>query len=405
MIFLASGVLAYWMIRPNTSYTDSSLSLESWDVPMQAPHNAFTDMVYWNGEFYLAFRAAPRHGPSDDSKIVVLKSTDTKTWTTSGDFSVVGEDIRDPKMAVIGTRLFIYVIIRQIGSSGAGEVVTTRYSYTDDGETWTDLTDIAPANKVFWRPKTNNSVNWYCPIFGDEKIELYNTTDGINWVKVSTLLDGQGANEVDIEFLPGGRIIAVIRQQFGTDVKGTMIAVSNYGYTSWTYTQIPFTKLDGPCLFSYGSNIYAVARWQPEVDPLFQHLGSDWTKKRTSLYLIEQDNITYLTDLPSCGDTSYPAAVKRGSTVYISYYTNDPLWDFPWALGMNLPTRIRIAKFSISRLEDLADTLLTEPAILPSFPWLDYVFFFGFILISLLLAFKLSKRWKDKIIIKRKFLL
>ncbi len=401
-IFMATGLIAYWMIRPNTSFVDPSLGIESWDVPMQSAHDAFTDMVYWNGEFFLSFRSAPMHSPIDDSKIVVLKSTDAKTWAISGEFSVEGVDVRDPKMAVIGTRLFIYVELRQIGTFGSGEITSTQYSYTDDGETWTDLADSKPANKRYWRPKTNNSIYWYCPIFEDEKIELYNSSNGINWVKVSTVLDGQGANEVDIEFLPDGRIIAIIRQQFGVDTTGTIIAVSNYAYTNWSYNQFTHTRLDGPCVFSYNNRIYAVGRWQPEIDPLFQQLGSSLCKKRTALYLIEIDNITYLSDLPSQGDTSYPAAVKVGSTIYISYYTNDPLWDFPWFLGSLMPTRIRIAKFSLSGLENLADTRLTEPATLPSFPWIDYVYFFGFMPISLDLAYKLSKRWKDKTIIKKK---
>ena len=401
-IFLITGLMAYWIIRPNTSFVDPSLGLESWDVPMQSSHDAFTDMVYWNGEFYLSFRSATIHSPIDDSKITVLKSPDAKNWTKSGEFSVVGTDVRDPKMAVIGTQLFIYVELRQIGTYGEGEITTTQYSYTDDGENWAELTDILPANKRFWRPKTNNSIYWYCPIFEDEKIELYNSSDGINWIKVSTLLDGQGANEVDIEFLPDGRIIAIIRQEFGVDITGTIIAVSNYAYTNWTYNQITYSRLDGPCLFSYNSKIYAVARWQPELDPFFQVLGSVFSKKRTSLYLIDINNITYLSDLPSQGDTSYPAAVKVGSTIYISYYTNDPLWDFPWFLGSIMPTRIRIAKFSGSNLENLANARYTEPAIVPSFPWLDYVFFFGLIPISLLISFKLSTKWKNKQIIKKK---
>jgi hypothetical protein len=409
-LFVIGGFFAYWFIRPNTSHVEPSLGIESWDVPSQSAHDAFTDMVYWNGEYYLTFRAAALHTTLDDSKVVILKSSDAKTWTNSYEFSVAGRDIRDPKMAVIGTRLFIYCNIRIIGTFGEDEITTTQYSYTDDGATWTVLKDIQPANKRFWRPKTNDSVNWYCPIFEDRVIELYNTTDGINWIKVSTLLDGQGADEVDIEFLPDGKIIAVIRQQLGASAIGnnelaTLIAVSNYDYTSWTFTQSMLTRLDGPSLFKKNNKIYAVGRWQPEVDIFLQLSGSLICKKRTSLYLIEQDKIVYISDLPSSGDTSYPAAVVRGSSVYISYYTNDPIWDYPWFLGSLMSTRVRIAKISLSRLESLANKKLTDyqetGGVQPSIPWLDYVIYIGSILVSSFLAIRLSKYWKDKVIIKR----
>jgi len=389
--FVVSGLFAYWFIRPNTAYLDPDLSVESWDLPMQSSHNAFTDLISWNYDdwFYLAFRTAPSHGPTEESQIIVWKSPDTKNWYLSNEFNLTGKDVRDPKLAVIGSRLFIYIVVREIGSTGSDEITTTYYSYTEDGFDWQDLKEILPKNKRFWRPKTNNSNYWYCPVFEDEKIELYNTTDGINWMKTSTLLEGQGANEVDIEFLPSGRMIAVIRQQFGVEITGTIIAVSNYNYSEWTYSQIDFARLDGPCLFSYQEKIYAVARWQPEVDPILQQVGSPLAKQRTALYLIQPENITYLSDLPSQGDTSYPGAVIKGNFIYISYYTNDPLWDFPWFLGMLMPTRVRIAKISLSNLESLVINRIAEDAILPQFPWFDYVYFFGILLLSLYISLKI----------------
>jgi len=76
-------------------------------------------------------------------------------------------------------------------------------------------------------------------------------------------------------------------------------------------------------------------------------LGSAISQKRTALFLVKEnaEGLIHLTDLPSCGDTSYAGAAIADGKVFISYYTNDPRKDYPWLLGMLLPTRIQITEF------------------------------------------------------------
>ena len=45
-----------------------------WD---QAPHNAFTDLIHWEGKFYCAFREGKGHA-GDLGKLRVLSSVDGK---------------------------------------------------------------------------------------------------------------------------------------------------------------------------------------------------------------------------------------------------------------------------------------------------------------------------------------
>src|SRR5437773_1087890 len=47
-----------------------------WD---QAPHNAFTDLVRWRGNWYCTFREADAH-VGGDGKLRVLTSADGRTW-------------------------------------------------------------------------------------------------------------------------------------------------------------------------------------------------------------------------------------------------------------------------------------------------------------------------------------
>lgn len=79
-----------------------------------------------------------------------------------------------------------------------------------------------------------------------------------------------------------------------------------------------------------------------------------YSRKRTSVFLVEEDGPRYLTDLPSAGDTSYAGIVIRGDELFTSYYTSDIEQDYAWLLGMFRPSSIRMARIDLPALERLA---------------------------------------------------
>jgi hypothetical protein len=126
-------------------------------------------------------------------------------------------------------------------------------------------------------------------------------------------------------------------------------------FTSWTYAKSFVTRLDGPRLFAHGGRVYAIGRSEPWgfAPPLF-HTGSILSRKRTALFLVEPDRLVHLTDFPSAGDTSYAGVAIHGEHLYASYYTSDVTADWPWIVGMLRPSEVRVARFSLQRLEALA---------------------------------------------------
>ena len=64
-----------------------------------APHNAFTDLVRWNDQFYCAFREGRGH-VSTDGRIRVLSSKDANAWTSTGLVELAGFDLRDAHLSV-----------------------------------------------------------------------------------------------------------------------------------------------------------------------------------------------------------------------------------------------------------------------------------------------------------------
>ena len=113
------------------------------------------------------------------------------------------------------------------------------------------------------------------------------------------------------------------------------------------------TRLDGPALFS-DRRIFAVGRFQTKTGRPFLYQGSIFSRKRTSLFLVEGSGLTRLADLPSSGDTSYAGTVLQEGVLFISYYSSDPGRDISWIQGMFRPTQINIARISLSALSDCA---------------------------------------------------
>lgn len=72
-------------------------------------HNAFTDLAFFGGQYYLTFRSCPDgHMIFPSSRIIILSSTDTKSWRLAHAFSVPNRDVRDPHFLALGDALFVY---------------------------------------------------------------------------------------------------------------------------------------------------------------------------------------------------------------------------------------------------------------------------------------------------------
>ena len=324
-------------------------------------------MIQWRGLFYIAYVSSPFHFGSDKSVLHVKFSSDQgHTWGQVDTFNPTGEDIRDPKFAVIGDRLFLYALKN---TSFVAEPYITVYSYTQDGVVWSSFETVPGLDGwLFWRPKTQDGVTFFNSAYWYQhgKALLLKSTDGINWETVSTIHEGGHNDETEIEFLPDGRLLATARLEydswgdgmFGQPLGATLIAVSEPPYTNWTaLLESKVTRLDGPYLFTYHNRVYAVGRYQPDLGnsgPLTDQ-GSILARKRTSLFEVRLDGLAYLTDLPSDGDTSYEGLVLDGDTAYISYYTSPVSHDYAWILGMLTPSQVRMAKVDLKVLEELAN--------------------------------------------------
>ncbi len=354
-----ASTLGYWFLRPNRAAVDAALGLESWDVVRDGLHNSNTDLIEWNDGFLLAHAASPYHLGSKACRIILRFSQDGREWTRLAELRMPGEDIRDPKLARIGGKLFLYALPNR---GLAAKPYGTVYATSDDGQIWSSFAPIDLPGWLLWRPKTRDGNTWYAGAYWHEhgKSALLSSRDGVHWAIESVVHGDEGNDETDVELLRDGRILLTARLEmaadsaFGHRDAGTLLALADPPYREWSRARSTLTRLDGPALFQHGGRVYAVARHQPGPRHALNQLGGVFSRKRTAIFLVEPDRLVHLTDLPSAGDTSYAGVVVRDGAAWISYYTSDISSDYPWLLGMLAASDIRLARVSLEKLEAVA---------------------------------------------------
>jgi len=54
VLVILSALFAYWYLRPNRAHVDTGVVTDSWDIANDGMHNSNTDMIEWQGKFYIS---------------------------------------------------------------------------------------------------------------------------------------------------------------------------------------------------------------------------------------------------------------------------------------------------------------------------------------------------------------
>jgi hypothetical protein len=361
LLLVIIAIAGVWFLRPNRAQVDPALGAEVWPAVSDGLHNSNTHLIYWRDYFYLVHARSRFHMGNDESRLVVLRSADARQWEEIAVLDMPEADIRDPKFAVIGDRLFLYALPN---NGFEPEPYGTVVSISDDGANWTPFQDVGEPGWLLWEPKTRDGEVWYATAYWHEhgRSALFKSTDGLNWERVSDIHEGDRNDETANEFLPDGRMLVTSRLEGddrawhqGSKRAATLLAVAEPPYTEWTATRSLTTRLDGPALFTYNGRVYAVGRYDPEGREKWYGMSSLLGRKRTALYEVTPDTLIYLSDLPSAGDTSYAGVVIKDDDLYISYYSSDTTRDYAWLLGAVMPSDILMARVPLANLEAVAE--------------------------------------------------
>ncbi|MGC8792270.1 MAG: exo-alpha-sialidase, partial [Bryobacteraceae bacterium] len=275
-----------------------------WD---RAPHNAFTDLVRYRGQWLLAFREAGRH-VSPDGALRVLASRDGRQWESGARLEIAGRDLRDPKMTVTPDgRLMLTTYAVQREAEGAPGVSMVWFSR--DGRQWTGPEPVGEPNlwlwRVTWRGRTAYSVGYNRQI-----TRLYRSRDGRRFETLVPVLYSEGyANESAVRFQPDGTALCLLRRD---DPPATaLLGTAPPPYRLWTWKDLG-VRIGGPDMIRLPDG-----RWVAAVR-LYDG------RQRTSLCWLDPRarRLEEFLVLPSGGDTGYAGLVWHEGLLWVSYYSS-----------------------------------------------------------------------------------
>ena len=279
-----------------------------WD---RAPHNAFTDLIRWDGRFWCAFREGRGH-VSTDGRIRVLVSKDLEKWGSAGLLEMAGFDLRDASLSVTpDNRLMVLGGAAPRPRDGVGAPTGSFVSFSADRKTFTKPEIVVQPGRWLWRVTWHKAAAYGVsyPANEGKAVRLLTSKDGRTWrTLVEDLFDKGQPNEATPRFDDDGTCLLMMRRERATGILG----IARPPYTRWTWHEQPdHPVFGGPNLIRTPVGLLAAGRqYRPDVRTILTAFDPATWKMRTILVL------------PSGGDTSYPGLVWHDGVLYVSYYSS-----------------------------------------------------------------------------------
>lgn len=329
-----------------------------------ASNNNLDAVRHADGFVYLAFRSAPHHFASPETRIYVVRSRDERTWEHEASFGL-DRDLREPRLLSLGERLLLYV--SRLGRDPlAFEPQGLAFSERSAAGRWSELAPVGPPGIMGWRLRTLGGVPVFLVYSGGEsiyrlgrpalRVELWKSADGRAWEpydpKRPAVYEG-GGSEADCVLGDDGTLYGVIRNEAGdASGWGSKVCRAAAGDLARWECRSDRRKYDSPCMFWHDGEAWLVARrnlnGNGDYDlgrgpghlarTIWNQVNYSLTRKRTALwrYVRGEDRFAFVTDLPSRGDCCFPAVIAGGAPderVVYDYSCDVEGPDLPWLRG------------------------------------------------------------------------
>jgi hypothetical protein len=289
-----------------------------WD---SAAHNAFTDLIKFNGSYYCSFREGSGHVPGTDGVVRILKSADGENWESIALLEKKGIDLRDPKLSATPDGRIMVIIGGSVYKEGKLLGREPQVAFSDQSGTRFSNPEKVTVDpeivswgdwiwRVTWFKGTGYAIDYQIgpeERKGPTAMYLVKTTDGKNFEKVSKLEVDGFPNESTVRFDKKGTMYVLIRREL--EDKMGVWAKSNAPYTEWSFKKLDF-RLGGPnFVFLKNEKVILGTR---------RH-GTD---VYTGLLIGDKNgDFKEIIHLPSGDDNSYPGMVVEKNRLIVSYYS------------------------------------------------------------------------------------
>ena len=282
----------------------------------EAPHSAFTDLIYWRDQFICAFREGRAHA-STDGKIAVLASPDGKKWSRTATLTLPDLDLRDASLSVTpDDRLMLLGGVSPRKEDHVSAPTGSFVAFSSDGREWTKPEVIVEPGRWLWRVTWHDGKAYgvsYAAPKDHPMASLMVSDDGVKFTPLVAKLFGEGyPTEAVIRFAADGTAYCLQRRDGKPAVNSAYLGTSQSPYEQWKWTDL-HEFFGGPNLLQLPTGEWiAAGRIIREGKPTTD----------VALLDVEQSKLIPLLSLPSGGDTSYPGLVYRDGVLWVSYYSS-----------------------------------------------------------------------------------
>lgn len=277
-----------------------------------APHNAFTDLARFQGQWFCVFRESEAH-VGGDGKIRIIVSKDGEQWKSAALVSEEGVDLRDPKLCITPDGRLMLTMggsIYRGGNTALGR--RPRVAFSTNGNEWSDPRVVLGEGdwlwRVTWHAGTAYGVSYASEKDGAWQLTLYRSNNGVAWERVTPLAVPDRPNETTLRFLADGSALALVRREAGD--KHGWLGRAKPPYVEWKWQSVG-RFIGGPeMLVLPDGRLLAAGRDLAAAGP------------KTALGFLVDGVWKIDRSLPSGGDTGYPGMVWYEGVVWISYYSS-----------------------------------------------------------------------------------
>lgn len=295
-------------------------------------HNAFTDLIRWQGCYWVSYRKGTAHASADGVGALSV-SADGHRFYEAAQVRLPG-DGRDPKLVAMSPDR-----LAMIFPSWMQHVDPDRYghqrhlqqyvTFSDDGFHWEKPTPIGEPNRWLWRVRKHDGRYWGLS-YGLKRdatwenrittLELLASDDMLQWDIVAQVgQDEQALGESDILFHPDGEAWIVSRNSNRPGWHDAWLAIAQPPYTDWRTTSLE-TVIHAPAILQHGEKIYVAGRRfsDREGDDTFPFLA----RASLGVWELTRTGVEPVLRIPAAGDCSYPGFIHGpNGEVFMSYYS------------------------------------------------------------------------------------